>query len=121
MVTTPRIPRRPICAEEAEVIAAGKTAPADHFVRTLPDGYKTVINEGSSKISPGQMQLLTIARAILADPGSLFLDEATSSVAAHTEVLIQKAMDYFNAGPHQLYHCPSPVHQPRRQLDPGEE
>ncbi len=80
-------------ATDAEVIAAAKTAHADHFIRTLPDGYQMVINEESSNISQGQMQLLTIARAILADPRILILDEATSSVDTHTEVLIQKAMD----------------------------
>jgi ATP-binding cassette subfamily B protein len=85
-------------ATDAEVIAAAKTAHADHFIRTLPDGYKTVINEESSNISQGQMQLLTIARAILADPRILILDEATSSVDTHTEVLIQKAMDILMQG-----------------------
>jgi ATP-binding cassette subfamily B multidrug efflux pump len=80
-------------ATDAEVIEAAKTAHADHFIRTLPDGYQMVINEESSNISQGQMQLLTIARAILADPRILILDEATSSVDTHTEVLIQKAMD----------------------------
>jgi ATP-binding cassette subfamily B protein len=80
-------------ATDEQVIAAAKTAHADHFIRTLPDGYKMVINEETSNISQGQMQLLTIARAILADPRILILDEATSSVDTHTEVLIQKAMD----------------------------
>jgi ATP-binding cassette subfamily B multidrug efflux pump len=79
-------------ATDNEVIAAARTAHADHFIRTLPDGYKTVINEEASNISQGQMQLLTIARAILADPPMLILDEATSSVDTHTEVLIQNAM-----------------------------
>ncbi len=85
-------------ASDAEVITAAKTAHADHFIRTLPDGYKTVINEESSNISQGQMQLLTIARAILADPRILILDEATSSVDTHTEILIQKAMDTLMQG-----------------------
>jgi ATP-binding cassette subfamily B protein len=85
-------------ATDAEVIAAAKTAHVDHFVRTLPDGYKMVINEESSNISQGQMQLLTIARAILADPRILILDEATSSVDTHTEVLIQRAMDTLMQG-----------------------
>ncbi len=85
-------------ATDAEVIAAAKTAHADHFIRTLPDGYKTIINEESSNISQGQMQLLTIARAILADPRILILDEATSSVDTRTEVLIQKAMDTLMQG-----------------------
>jgi ATP-binding cassette subfamily B protein len=80
-------------ATEAEVVAAARAAHVDHFVRTLPGGYDTVLNEEISNVSQGQMQLLTIARAILADPPMLILDEATSSVDAHTEVLIQKAMD----------------------------
>jgi ATP-binding cassette subfamily B protein len=79
-------------ATDAEVIAAAKLAHADHFIRTLPDGYNTLINEESTNISQGQMQLLTIARAILSEPHLLILDEATSSVDTHTEVLIQKAM-----------------------------
>lgn len=79
-------------ATEAEVIAAAKAAQADHFIRTLPDNYDTVLNEEATTISQGQKQLLTIARAILADPAILILDEATSSVDTRTEVLIQKAM-----------------------------
>jgi len=75
-----------------EVVAAAKAAHADHFIRGLPEGYKTVLNEEASNISQGQKQLLTIARAILADPAVLILDEATSSVDTRTEVLIQKAM-----------------------------
>jgi ATP-binding cassette subfamily B protein len=80
-------------ATDAEVMAAAKAAHADHFIRTLPDSYKMVLNEEVTNISQGQMQLLTIARAILADPKILILDEATSSVDTRTEVLIQKAMD----------------------------
>jgi len=80
-------------ATDDEVIAAAKAAHIDHFVHTLPDGYNMVVNEESTNLSQGQMQLLTIARAILADPKILILDEATSSVDTHTEVLIQKAMD----------------------------
>lgn len=79
-------------ATDAEVIAAAKAAHADHFIRTLPDGYNFVINEETTNISQGQMQLLTIARAILTDPTMLILDEATSSVDTHTEGLIQQAM-----------------------------
>ena len=63
-----------------------------HFIHTLPDGYDTVLEEEGMNLSQGQRQLLTIARAILADPGILILDEATSSVDTRTEVLIQKAM-----------------------------
>ena len=79
-------------ATDEEVIAAAKAAHADHFIRALPDGYNFVLNEETTNISQGQMQLLTIARAILLDPTMLILDEATSSVDTHTEVLIQKAM-----------------------------
>ena len=71
---------------------------ADHFVRTFPDGYKTMLNEETNNVSQGQKQLLTIARAILADPEILILDEATSSVDTRTEILIQKAMDHLMEG-----------------------
>ena len=79
-------------ASHEQVVAAAKAAHADHFIRSLPEGYKTVLNEEASNISQGQKQLLTIARAILADPTVLILDEATSSVDTRTEVLIQRAM-----------------------------
>jgi ATP-binding cassette subfamily B protein len=85
-------------ATDEEVVAAAKAAQADHFIRTLPDGYKMVINEEADNISEGQKQLLTIARAILADPKILILDEATSSVDTRTELQIQKAMDNLMAG-----------------------
>lgn len=75
-----------------EIVEAAKVAYADHFIRTLPDGYNTIVNEEATNISQGQKQLLTIARAILADPKILILDEATSSVDTRTETLIQKAM-----------------------------
>ena len=79
-------------ASETEVVQAAKAAQADHFIRTLPDNYGTVINEEATNLSQGQKQLLTIARAFLADPAILILDEATSSVDTRTEVLIQEAM-----------------------------
>lgn len=85
-------------ATDEEVRAAAKAAQVDHFVRTLPDGYHMVLNEEASNVSQGQKQLLTIARAILADPEILILDEATSSVDTRTEVLIQKAMDNLMKG-----------------------
>ncbi|GIP47562.1 ABC transporter [Paenibacillus sp. J53TS2] len=85
-------------ATEEEVVRAAKTAYADHFIRTLPGGYNTVLNEEASNISQGQKQLLTIARAILADPAILILDEATSSVDTRTEVHIQKAMNELMKG-----------------------
>lgn len=75
-----------------EIVSAAKAAHADHFIRTLPEGYNTILNEEATNISQGQKQLLTIARALLADPAILILDEATSNVDTRTEVLIQKAM-----------------------------
>jgi len=80
-------------ATDKEVAKAAETAHVDHFIRTLPGGYEMVLNEDASNISSGQKQLLTIARAVLADPPMLILDEATSSVDTRTEVLIQEAMD----------------------------
>lgn len=80
-------------AIKEEIVAAAKAAHADEFIRTLPDGYKTVLNEEASNISQGQRQLLTIARAFVADPEILILDEATSSVDTRTEVQIQHAME----------------------------
>lgn len=85
-------------ADDEEVIAAAKAAHADKFIRTLPGGYQMVLNEETSNISQGQKQLLTIARAILADPKILILDEATSSVDTRTEIQIQKAMDHLMKG-----------------------
>ncbi|MGM8365279.1 ABC transporter ATP-binding protein [Virgibacillus sp. W0181] len=80
-------------ASEAEVIEAAKTVRADQFIRTLPDGYDTMLNEDATNISQGQKQLITIARAILADPPIMILDEATSSVDTRTEAYIQAAMN----------------------------
>jgi len=85
-------------ASKEEVVAAARAANADHFIRTLPDGYDTILNEEASNISQGQKQLLTIARAILANPAILILDEATSSVDTRTEVQIQKAMNHLMKG-----------------------
>ncbi len=85
-------------ATDLEVEAAAQAAHVDHFVHTLPDGYNMIINEETTNISQGQMQLLTIARAVLADPKILILDEATSSVDTRTEVLIQRAMDRLMVG-----------------------
>jgi ATP-binding cassette subfamily B protein len=79
-------------ATEAEIVAAAEAAHVDHFVRTLPDGYDTTLDDDSTNVSAGEKQLLTIARAFLADPQILILDEATSSVDTRTEVLIQRAM-----------------------------
>ena len=75
-----------------DVMKASRAAHAHHFIKTLPDGYDTLLNEEASNISQGQKQLLTIARAIIANPAIMILDEATSSVDSRTEVYIQKAM-----------------------------
>ena len=85
-------------ATDEQVEQAAKAAHIDHFIKTLPSGYNMVLNEEASNVSQGQKQLLTIARAILADPEILILDEATSSVDTRTEVLIQKAMDNLMKG-----------------------
>jgi ATP-binding cassette, subfamily B, multidrug efflux pump len=85
-------------ATDAEIVAAATAAYADHFVRTLPAGYDTVLDEDAANISAGQKQLLTIARAFLADPPILILDEATSNVDTRTEVLIQDAMARLRRG-----------------------
>ena len=79
-------------ATDDEVHDASEAAHVEHFVRTLPDGYETVIDDDATNVSAGEKQLLTIARAFLADPPILILDEATSSVDTRTEVLIQRAM-----------------------------
>ena len=85
-------------ATEDEIVAAAKAAHVDSFVRTLPDGYSTMLDDEASDLSSGQRQLLTIARAFLADPAVLILDEATSSVDTRTEVLIQQAMARLRSG-----------------------
>ena len=85
-------------ASDEAIVNAARAAQADHFVRTLPDNYDTPINEEASNLSQGQKQLLTIARAFLADPAILILDEATSSVDTRTEILIQRAMGQLMRG-----------------------
>lgn len=85
-------------APDEAIIGAAKSARADHFIRTLPEGYQTLLTEDGSNVSQGQKQLLTIARAILADPAILILDEATSSVDTRTEAEIQKAMNNLMKG-----------------------
>lgn len=85
-------------ATDTEVIEAAKAAHVHHFIKTLPNGYNSLINEESTNISAGQKQLLTIARVILADPKILILDEATSSIDTRTEIQIQSAMDNLMKG-----------------------
>jgi ATP-binding cassette subfamily B protein len=83
---------------ERQILDAAQAAHVDHFVRTLPEGYDTVLDDDASNVSAGERQLLTIARAFLADPAILILDEATSSVDTRTEVLIQEAMNRLRVG-----------------------
>jgi ATP-binding cassette subfamily B protein len=85
-------------ASRERIIAAAKATHVDRFVCTLPDGYETVLDDEASNVSAGQKQLITIARAFLAEPAILILDEATSSVDTRTEVLIQRAMNKLRAG-----------------------
>ncbi len=85
-------------ATEEEIVAAASAAHVDHFIRTLPEGYDTVVDDNASTLSAGQRQLITIARAFLADPSILILDEATSSVDTRTEILIQNAMAALRKG-----------------------
>ncbi len=85
-------------ATDEEVLAAARAAQVDHFVRTLPHGYDTVLNEEGTNVSQGQKQLLTIARTIISNPKIMILDEATSSVDTRTEILIQKAMNKLTEG-----------------------
>ena len=85
-------------AADAEVLAAAKAAYVDRFVHSLPDGYDTVLDEDASNISAGEKQLVTIARAFVANPAVLILDEATSSVDTRTELLLQQAMAALRKG-----------------------
>ena len=105
-------------ATEEQILEAARATYVDRFVHSLPDGYDTLINEEGDNISAGEKQLLTIARAFLADPAILILDEATSSVDTRTEVLIQEAMNRAAQRPHQLRDRAPPVDDPRRRRDP---
>ena len=106
-------------ATDEQVRIAAIAAQVDHFVRTLPDGYNMVLNEEADNISQGQKQLLTIARAILADPEILILDEATSSVDTRTEVLIQKAMDNLMKRTYELHYRTPFIHHSQCRSDFG--
>ncbi len=85
-------------ASQEDIVSAAQAAHADHFIRALPDGYQTMLNEDAANISAGEKQLITLARALLADPGILILDEATSNVDTRTELLIQQAMQTLMQG-----------------------
>ena len=100
-------------ATEEEIIAAATAANADHFIRTLPDGYDTVLNEETSNLSQGQKQLLTIARAVLANPTILILDEATSSVDTRTEAANPKGDGPLDERKNELCYRPSTFNNTR--------
>ena len=105
-------------ATREEIVAAAKAAKVDYFIRTMPQGYDTVLDNEAANLSAGQRQLLTIARVFLCDPPILILDEATSSVDTRTEAEIGKAMKELMRRPHQLRHRPPPLHHPGRGHDP---
>ena len=107
-------------ASEDEIHAAAEATYVDRFVHSLPDGYETMIDEEGSNISAGEKQLVTIARAFLADPALLILDEATSSVDTRTEVLVQHAMAALRSGPDQLRDRAPAVDHPGRGRDLGD-
>ena len=107
-------------ATEEEILAAAKATYVDRFVHSLPDGYDTLIDDEGSNISAGEKQLLTIARAFLADPALLILDEATSSVDTRTEVLVQHAMAALRAGPDEFRDRAPAFDDPGRRPDPGD-
>lgn len=99
------------------IIAAAKSACAHNFIKTLPDGYDMKLSKGAENISQGERQLLTIARAIASDPEIMILDEATSNVDTHTEILIQRAMTQLMKDRNQLRYCPQAFHYTRRRYD----
>ena len=101
-------------------MAAAQLAHADEFIQRLPEGYNTVLGEHGAGLSQGQRQLIAIARAALANPRILILDEATSSVDTRTERQIQKALELLLKGPHQLRHRPPPEHHPQRRPGAGD-
>ena len=100
-------------ATHEEIVAAAQASHVDHFVRTLPDGYDTLLDEEGASVSAGERQLITIARAFLAEPAILILDEATSSVDTRTEVLIQRAMAALRAWSDELCHRAPALDDPR--------
>ena len=105
-------------ATEEQILEAARATYVDRFVHSLPDGYDTVIDDEGDNISAGEKQLLTIARAFLADPAILILDEATSSVDTRTEVLIQEAMAALRSNAHELRDRAPAVDDPRRRHHP---
>ena len=108
-------------ATDEECIRAAEMADADHFIRQLPQGYQTNLSERASNLSQGQRQLLSITRAILADPAILILDEATSSVDTRTEARIQTSPAQADGRAHKFCHCPPLEHHPRCECGSGDQ
>ena len=106
-------------ATDEECIAAAKLANADGFITRLPDGYNTMLTGDGGNLSQGQRQLLAIARAAVADPPVLILDEATSSIDTRTEALVQAGMDSPDEGPHHVCHRAPPFHRAQQRLHHG--
>ena len=106
-------------ATDEECIAAATLANADGFIRRLPDGYNTMLTGDGANLSQGQRQLLAIARAAVADPPVLILDEATSSIDTRTEKLVQGGMDALMTGRTTFVNSPPPEHRPERRLHHG--
>lgn len=103
-------------ATDEECMAAAGRVNADGFIQRLPDGYQTMITGDGANLSQGQRQLLAIARAAVADPPVLILDEATSSIDTRTEKLVQDGMDALMGRPHHLRHRSPALHRPQCQL-----
>ena len=106
-------------ATDEACIDAAKLAGADDFIRRLPEGYNTMLQGNGANLSQGQRQLLAIARAAVADPPVMILDEATSSIDTRTEAIVQRGMDALMAGPHGVRHRAPPVHRAQRQRHYG--
>ena len=107
-------------ATEEQIREAARATYVDRFVHSLPEGYDTILDDEGSSVSAGERQLITIARAFLADRPILILDEATSSVDTRTEVLIQQAMAALRVAADELRHRPPALDDPRRGHDPGD-
>ncbi|MEZ4683125.1 MAG: ATP-binding cassette domain-containing protein [Caldilineaceae bacterium] len=108
-------------ASDEEVIAAAQLANADQFIHRLPQGYASPLSERGSNLSQGQRQLLAIARAILANPRILILDEATSSVDTRTRATYSRSNVAADGRAHQLRHCPPAEHHSQRQPNFGDQ
>ena len=104
-------------APDEECIGAARLAGADDFIRRLPEGYQTMLTGNGANLSQGQRQLLSIARAAVADPPVMIMDEATSSIDTRTEAIVQRGMDALMEGRTVFCHCPPSVHRKKFRCD----